>query len=440
MTPPTDDTPTFNLKAVVQETGLKPDTLRAWERRYGLPTPARSTGKHRLYSQRDIDTIKWLVTRQDEGLTISRAVDLWHKIAADGDDPLEAIPAAPQIPRPPVPAHTGGRALSDLAAAWMEACLAFNETRAESILNQAFALYPPESVALDIIRPAIVQIGDGWHAGKVTAQQEHFASALALRRLDAMVAAAPQPFRGQRILVGCPPDEMHTFSTLLITFLLRRHGWPTIFLGANVPLTRFAQTVQQVRPHLVILSAQLLQTAASLLDMAEMLQQQNIPLAFGGLVFTNVPGLVARIPGHYLGDNLDDAAGQIEHLLAHPAPAPAVAPTAPAMIEALRHFEEQRPLIGAHVWQIIKPNGNHISPAHLTIANTHLGYNITAALRLGDMAFLSPDLSWIDALLAERDLPPAALRGYLHAYAQAAAVHLDQRAAPVLDWFRILFS
>ena len=56
--------PTFNLKAVVNETGLKPDTLRAWERRYGLPKPHRTPGGHRLYSQRDIDMLKWLISRQ----------------------------------------------------------------------------------------------------------------------------------------------------------------------------------------------------------------------------------------------------------------------------------------------------------------------------------------------------------------------------------------
>ena len=76
--------PRFNLKAVVQQTGLKPDTLRAWERRYGLPTPERSSGGHRLYSRRDIDTIKWLIARQQEGLSIKRAVEQWRQIEADG--------------------------------------------------------------------------------------------------------------------------------------------------------------------------------------------------------------------------------------------------------------------------------------------------------------------------------------------------------------------
>jgi DNA-binding transcriptional MerR regulator len=67
--------PAFNLKAVLRETGLAADTLRAWERRYGLPTPQRTAGGHRLYSQYDIETIKWLIARQAEGLSISRAVD-----------------------------------------------------------------------------------------------------------------------------------------------------------------------------------------------------------------------------------------------------------------------------------------------------------------------------------------------------------------------------
>ena len=56
-----DSTPIYNLKAVIQETGLGPETLRAWERRYGLLKPQRSPGGHRLYSQYDIDMLKWLV-------------------------------------------------------------------------------------------------------------------------------------------------------------------------------------------------------------------------------------------------------------------------------------------------------------------------------------------------------------------------------------------
>ena len=86
MTSPAKPGPYFNLKAVVQQTGLKPDTLRAWERRYGLPTPERSAGGHRLYTRHDMDTIKWLRARQREGLSIKRAVDLWRQLESKGQD------------------------------------------------------------------------------------------------------------------------------------------------------------------------------------------------------------------------------------------------------------------------------------------------------------------------------------------------------------------
>ena len=82
------DTPTFNLKVVLKETGIAADTLRAWERRYGLPMPDRTPGGHRLYSQHDIETVKWLMSKQSEGLSISRAVYLWNEIIASGQDPL----------------------------------------------------------------------------------------------------------------------------------------------------------------------------------------------------------------------------------------------------------------------------------------------------------------------------------------------------------------
>ena len=127
--------PRFNLKAVVQQTGLKPDTLRAWERRYGLPLPERSSGGHRLYSQPDIDTIKWLVARQREGLSIKRAVELWRQVEAEGRDPWQEVipfdsPAVP-ILRPDAAAET----IAQLREQWIDACLAFDEQRAQQLLN-----------------------------------------------------------------------------------------------------------------------------------------------------------------------------------------------------------------------------------------------------------------------------------------------------------------
>ena len=86
--PSISQSPAYNLKVVLKETGLKADVLRAWERRYNLPQPQRTPGGHRLYSEYDIEIVKWLRTRQAEGLSISRAVELWKETIAAGNDPL----------------------------------------------------------------------------------------------------------------------------------------------------------------------------------------------------------------------------------------------------------------------------------------------------------------------------------------------------------------
>src|SRR3990172_9302443 len=136
--------PSFNLKAVLKETGIAANTLRAWERRYGLPMPERTPGGHRLYSQRDIETIKWLMAKQREGLSISRAVDLWNDLSASGHDPLPA----PTSQLVSVPSAN----LDAVRHAWLEACLGFNENGAEQALNQAFALHPLETVCVEVLQ------------------------------------------------------------------------------------------------------------------------------------------------------------------------------------------------------------------------------------------------------------------------------------------------
>jgi len=277
-------TPTYNLKVVINETGITADTLRAWERRYGLPKPERSPGGHRLYSQRDIEIVKWLMAKQHEGLSISRAVDLWNDLSASGEDPLPAL-VSEALPTTQISSISSAN-LDTMRNQWLDACLTFNENIAEQVLNQAFALYPLDAVCIEVLQKGLVEIGDLWYRTNATVQQEHFASALAHRRLDALIAATPPPTRPETILIGCTVDEQHTFPPLLLTLLLRRRGFKVVYLGANVPNQRFQETLLSIKPNLIILSAQLLQTANGLRETAENLAASGARVAYGGRIFS----------------------------------------------------------------------------------------------------------------------------------------------------------
>lgn len=426
------DEPVFNLKAVVHQTGLKPDTLRAWERRYGLPQPHRSGGGHRLYSSHDIETIKWLMGRQQEGLSIKRAVDMWEQIEAGGLDPLETPTPIAATTVPVSPPHPVGESLVQLREAWISACLSYDEQAAEQVVSQAFALYSPEIVATDLLQKGIAEIGEGWYRGVVMVQQEHFASALAIRRLEALIMAAPPPTRPGRILAACPPQEEHVFGLLLLTFLLRRRGWEVVYLGANVPVQRLETTVTTTHPQLVILGAQRLHSAATLLEVAHLLQREDVPLAYGGLIFHLLPDLRVRIPGHFLGEHLDAASRVAESLVTAPRPAPAVKAIPEACLRARDRFREQESMIGAQLIQSHSPVG---IPTHYTArANRELALGIEAALSLGNMAYLGSDIDWVKGLLGNLEMPVGILHDYLAAYWRAASEHLDETGNPILSW------
>jgi len=449
------DAPTFNLKAVVQETGLKPDTLRAWERRYGLPVPQRTESGHRLYSQKDIQLLKWLIMRQEEGMSISRAVELWRRLEAEESDPLQTRPIQastertspsdrPYVTQPAIPSPVGHTRQAPLAdggidmltqarEAWVAACLNFDEQQAERVVSQAFGLFSVERVCIDLLQKGLATIGEGWYRGHVTVQQEHFASALAGRRLEALIAATPLPTRGGRILIGCPPEEVHTLPPLMLSLLLRRRGWDILFLGANIPVQDFILTTQKARPDLVILIAQQLFTAASLREIGELIYAERVPMAFGGMIFTMLPDLQSRITGHYLGAHIEGATQRVEDLLFSTQLPQAALPLSIEYTEALAHFRLQQAAIEAEIWR-----SSDISTMPHTLlhkANSNFGRTIIAALTLGNIDYLGTDLHWIQGLLSNHyQMPATMVIHYLAAYRTAAQTQLKGHGKVLIDW------
>jgi len=439
MTPNT--APTYNLKVVVQETSIKPDTLRAWERRYGLPEPKRTQGKHRLYSDYDIAIIKWLMVRQQEGLSISRAVKLWRSLENSGQNPFtESAPSPLTTQSTQNHGTTALSSVNDLSAstvaelrkAWVDACLQYNEASAEAVLTQGFALYPAQMVVLELLQKGLAHIGELWYQNQASVQQEHFASALAMRRLNTLVSAAPAPTRPGKIIVACPADEHHVFAPLFLTLMLRYQGWETIYLGANVPRDYLENTIATAKPDLIIMTAQQLHTAASLFEVAQFLQTERIMLAYGGRIFNQAPALKERISGYFLGQQLDTAVSEIGMLLSkRPFSAPIDA-VDEDYNHTLHHFRQHQAELEAEVWHRLQ--NKDIPYEELTNANMHLAKDITAALTLGNVALLSEEISWTEKLMLNYNMPADHLATYLTAYNNSAKKILNGDGKLIQQW------
>jgi DNA-binding transcriptional MerR regulator len=79
-------TPTYSIGAVARMVGLPVATLRSWEERYGVVIPSRSEGGQRLYSRDQLEQLRFLRGRIDDGMSPADAHRLLEQRAAAGAD------------------------------------------------------------------------------------------------------------------------------------------------------------------------------------------------------------------------------------------------------------------------------------------------------------------------------------------------------------------
>lgn len=302
------DTPLYNTAAVVQRTGIPATTIRAWERRYGYPMPRRDTGGQRLYSERDMEGIRWLSEQTAQGVAISRAIAMLRSGHAGPESSTNGAAA------------TAPRSFASLRSDLLNALLALDPRRAETILQEAFALFSVEDVCLQLFEPLLIEVGDRWHAGELSVAAEHYTTSFIRSRLFALLNAYQRPDAdGPVVFTACAPDEWHEVGILLVSIFLARRGVAVRYLGPNLPLDALVELVAQQHPAVVALSAQRRETARALRGVAEMLSQGAPPhpqVVFGGQAFNRDIALRESMEGTYVGPNAEAAADAIASLVA----------------------------------------------------------------------------------------------------------------------------
>jgi methanogenic corrinoid protein MtbC1 len=273
-----------------------------------------------MYSQRDVDIIRWLKARVEEGLTISRACDLLRTRQDTGL--ADGGPSAVAAPRVPDAATSGVRSLPVLADEMLICLERMDEPTAGQLMTEALGLYTVEQVVEELAYPLLVEVGERWARGEWSVAQEHFASAFIRVRLANLLHGSPYNAGGRLALVACAPDELHEIGALVIALYLRRNGYRVVYLGQNVPLDSLVSMVGTLRPAVICCSAARPDTAANLrpLDslIAEMSRQAGYRpvLVYGGLVFNRQPLLAEQMGAVYLGAAAGAAVARVRELTA----------------------------------------------------------------------------------------------------------------------------
>ena len=292
--------PLHPISVVAERTGLSPDLLRVWERRYGVVEPARDEGGRRLYSDSDIERLRLLSQATAAGRSIGQLLELDTAELSElvrSDDAARWKPARPLSEEPPdgfvERAFARARALDPVG---LEAELA----RAATVVGAARFMD-------SVVAPLFRLIGDAWHAGQLTIAQEHMATGVTHPLLARVRGSLPVAPNAPVVVIATPAGERHEIGALLAAGAAALEGWQVTYLGADLPAAEIATAAREAGASMVALStvyADRSTVAAELRALRDALPP-DVDLVVGGAGVTRLSGR-GEIPGVTTLASLDE--------------------------------------------------------------------------------------------------------------------------------------
>lgn len=209
-------------------------TIRAWENRYGAVNPLRTESGYRMYSQEDVDDLRWLKEQvENEGSSISQAV---RQLKLQKEAATNAVPF-------PAIGPIGEESYEQLCGQIYETLSEFQGEKANKLIDYGFSIYGYDAMFYKVLVPILVRVGDEWESGQASVAQEHFMTELVSRRFFQFFHLFPIHSNLPKVLALCPEGEHHQVGLMLFSLLLRRNGLEVFYLGANTPIDGVLQVI-----------------------------------------------------------------------------------------------------------------------------------------------------------------------------------------------------
>jgi len=235
-----DEAGVLRIGELSRRVGVSDHVLRAWETRYGLFHPVRSTGGFRLYSLADESRVRRMQFHIARGLSAAEAA------SAAIEEAVIAPSGGPRTSR--------ATEITELSAELREALDKFDEPSAQVVLDRLLSDLTVTTVLRDVLLPYLYDLGERWRRAEITIAQEHFASNVIRGRLSGL-ARGWGTGSGPRAVIACPSGELHDLPLMMFGIVLNRRGWRVDYLGASTPIDELVRLTNQVHPDLVVVSA-----------------------------------------------------------------------------------------------------------------------------------------------------------------------------------------
>ncbi len=257
----------LSIGDICSETGLSPDVVRVWERRYGFPMPVRLPSGHRRYRSSDLNRLR----------LIAEAV-------ADGHRPALAVKADEAALRKLL-VRGQSNTWTPIVDPLIKAVVEMDSAHIRTLLQNAFSRYPLKDFLGHVVDPLLEWVGYAWAEGSLGIHQEHLVTEILEDFLRQMRLALPIQSSKGSVLLATLPGERHRLGLLMAALLYAAKGVRVELLGIDVPVASIANAARTLRVDRVAVSLSIQSsgepTRRLLMDLLERLPP-NCQLLIGG--------------------------------------------------------------------------------------------------------------------------------------------------------------
>jgi methanogenic corrinoid protein MtbC1 len=224
----------YTLNDLERLTGIKTDTIRIWERRYGILKPELTKTGRRWYNGESLLRL----------INISLLYRSGSKISS-----LAVLPDEEIVGRV---AHLKNSSLENekTIAFLLQAMNSLDERSVNEILLKSIVARGVESVFEQLVFPFLERVGIMWHTGSVSIATEHFITGIFRRRLITATDALIHKNGGseKKFILFLPEGELHEMGLLYCEYLIVKAGHSVLFLGQATPLKAITEAVNSWKP------------------------------------------------------------------------------------------------------------------------------------------------------------------------------------------------
>lgn len=218
------------MGAVTRRTGIGEHTLRAWERRFGFPTPERLPSGHRRYTQAQVQQLLLINAALDLGYRAGDVVPLDVGQLEELLRQHEAVDAA-------VPETSGDGWIDGV----LDASRRFDRAALTSLLQRETIRLGVPRFVRERAAPTLYSIGEVWADGGLGIRHEHFFSEVLEDHLRILRAPLEATATGRPVVLATLPDEHHGLGLQIVGLVVSASERSVRILGPHTPTEEIAE-------------------------------------------------------------------------------------------------------------------------------------------------------------------------------------------------------